>query len=106
MCARVHVFCATQAAPLCSHSVVGRDVDGVGAGVVLDGQAQVGDDRRAVTLHQHIFRLKVSVGDAGFSYRQANAAHEESYTGQWGCFTAATDKYYLYFTVKFKMEIT
>lgn len=50
--------------------MVGRYVDGVGGGVVFDGQAQVGDDRRAVLLHQDVFRLEVSMSDARFAYKQ------------------------------------
>lgn len=50
--------------------MVGWYVDGVGGGVVFHSQAQVGDDRRAVLLHQDVFRLEVSVSDAGFAYKQ------------------------------------
>lgn len=50
--------------------MVGRYVDGVGGGVVFHGQAQVGNDRRAVLLHQDVFRLKVSVSNAGFAFKQ------------------------------------
>lgn len=49
--------------PLGSHSVVGRYVNGVGVGVVLHSQTQICDDRCTVLLHQHIFRLEVSVSD-------------------------------------------
>lgn len=57
--------------------MVGRYVDGVGGGVVFDGQAQVGDDRRAVFLHQDVFRLQVSVSDAGFAFKQTRRGREK-----------------------------
>lgn len=48
--------------------MVGRDVDGVGGGVVFDSQTQIGDGRRAVLLHQDVFGLQVSVSDGRFSW--------------------------------------
>lgn len=54
--------------PLGSHAVVGRDVDGVGGGVVFDSQTQICDGRRAVLLHQDVFGLQVSVSDGRFSW--------------------------------------
>lgn len=70
-CAHV-CMCVTETQPLGSHSVVGRNVDGVTGGVVFHGQAQVSDGRRAVLLHQDVFRLKVSVSNAGFAFKQTH----------------------------------
>ena len=57
------VYCTTWIPPLGAHAVVGGDVDGVGAGVVLHGQTQVSDGRRAALLHQDVLGLDVPVGD-------------------------------------------
>lgn len=53
--------------PLCSHSVIGRDIDRVRGRVMLHSQAQVCNGRRAIPLHQDIFGLQVPVSDRGFS---------------------------------------
>lgn len=62
--------------PLGSHSVVGRDVDGVGGGVVFDSQTQICDGRRAVLLHQDVFGLEVSVSNGGFSWTERGARRD------------------------------
>lgn len=59
--------------PLGSHSVVGRDVDGVGGRVVFDGQTQICDGRCAVLLHQDVLGLEVSVSNGGFSWTERGA---------------------------------
>lgn len=56
--------------PLGPHSVVGRNVDGIGGRVVAYGQTQVGDAAGAVLLHQDVLRLQVSVGDSRFPWRR------------------------------------
>lgn len=46
--------------------MIGRYVDGVGAGVVFHGQSQVCYDGCPILLHQDVFRLDVSVGNGRF----------------------------------------
>ena len=43
--------------PLCADSVVGRDVDGIGGGVVSDCEAEIGDAAITVSLDQNVLRL-------------------------------------------------
>lgn len=64
--------------PLGSHPLIGCDVDGVGGGVVTDGQSQVGDGTAAVLLHQDVLGLEVPVGDAGLSWGGDTARSELS----------------------------
>lgn len=64
---------------------------------MFHGQAQVGDDRRAVLLHQDVFRLEVSVSDAGFAYKQTNTTEEENYTRELVRFMDGKVKYDLKF---------
>lgn len=56
--------------PLGSHSVVGSDVDGVGGGVVANGQTQVRDAASPVFLHEDVLGLQVSVSYGRFAWRQ------------------------------------
>lgn len=56
--------------PFGAHSVIGRDVDGVGGGVVAYGQTQVCDTARAVLLDQDVLWFQIPVGDSRLTWNQ------------------------------------
>ena len=56
--------------PLGADSVVGRNVNGVGGGVVAHCQAQVSDAAGAVLLHQNVLGLQVPVSNGRLAYTQ------------------------------------
>lgn len=59
-----HPHCAL---PLCAHTVVGRDVNGVSGRVMAHSQAQVRNTAGSVLLHQNVLGLQVPVSDGWFT---------------------------------------
>lgn len=72
--------CECQHRPLGANPLIGRDVDGVCGRVMTDSQAQVSNGTGAVLLHEDVFGLQVSVGDAWLSCPTINIQDRKLYT--------------------------